>query len=193
MVECGCKYMESENAFWILAIAFFASIYSLFSWFGKINERGEKIPLKAKIFAGVFIFGILAVFASVFSADLYSLLWLIIRYCAVTSVIALIVLWLVFKFYRGRYEMDFKSQAVISLQTFSVFTFINSIFIFWLYWFSSVIPSIILSFGVAFYLAQKLFIKAGMDGKKEAMKITVPWFIAMIIISSIYMLKMGMI
>lgn len=158
-----------------------------------MNERGEKVPRKAKIFAGVFIFGLLAIFSNVFSAELYSLFLLIVRYCVVTSAIALAILWLIFKFYRKKYEMDVKSQSVISLQTFSAFIFINSIFIFWLYWFSSVIPSLILSFGVAFYLAQKLFVKAGMDGKKEAMKITVPWFAAMILISLIYMLTVGMI
>ncbi|MFY9462553.1 MAG: hypothetical protein WAP51_05145 [Candidatus Sungiibacteriota bacterium] len=123
-------------------------------------------------------------------------LWMILRHLAATSAIAFGVLWLIFKFYRNKYEMDVKSQAMISLKTFGAFILINFVLLFWFpawLWSRSVMPPFLLSIGVSFFIAQKLLVKAGMENKKEALKITLPWFCFMLAIALGYMSAVGII
>lgn len=119
-------------------------------------------------------------------------LWIVFKHLAATSAIAFGVLWLIFKFYLSEYEMDVKSQAMISLKTFGAFILINFVFLFWLPWFQTITPPFILSIGVALWVAHNLLVKAGME-KKETWRVAVPWFIIMIGIALLYMSGRGFI
>ena len=117
-------------------------------------------------------------------------LWIVFSHLATTSAIAFGVLWLIFKFYLKEYEMDAKSQAMISLKTFGTFILINFIFLFWLPWFQTITPPFFISVGAALWVAHNQLVKAGME-KNETWRVGVPWFIIMLGIALIYMYSRG--
>jgi len=121
------------------------------------------------------------------------LLWLTIKYLIVASAIAYGFLWLIFRFYVKEYEMDTKSQIMISFKTFGTFILINFVFLFWLPPIStSILPPFFLSIGASLFVAHRLLINAGME-KKETWRVAVPWFIAMLAFSLIFMSVEGII
>ncbi|MBI2035746.1 MAG: hypothetical protein HYT12_03655 [Candidatus Liptonbacteria bacterium] len=121
------------------------------------------------------------------------LLWLTIKYLIVASAIAYGFLWLIFRFYVKEYEMDAKSQIMISFKTFGTFILINFVFLLWLPPIStSILPPFFLSIGASLFVAHRLLIKAGME-KKETWRVAMPWFAAMLAFSLIFMSVEGII
>ena len=100
--------------------------------------------------------------------------------------VALVLLWLIFKFYLRDYEMDFKSLLVISYKIFGAFAIISFFPLPFLIS-ASFSPSVMymplaIAAVVSFFIARRLFMKSGME-KEETQRVIVPWFVLMFILS----------
>ena len=102
---------------------------------------------------------------------------------------ALVLLWLIFKFYLREYEIDFKSLLVISYKTFGTLAAISFFPLLFFLAASRPYPSVVMylplaiAAPVSFFIARRLFINSGME-KEETRKVIVPWFLIMLIFSA---------
>jgi len=97
---------------------------------------------------------------------------------------------ILFHFYFPEYEMDWKSIAVIPLKTFVPASLIAMVSLFWLDYLGGVWPGIIVASCLAVYIAQRLFVKAGME-RSEAFRLIFPWYSTMLLLWLFFLILNG--
>ena len=104
-----------------------------------------------------------------------------------SSIIGFIAFWILINFVFKEYEMDFKSQAMLSLQTFCAASIINVLL-------TSLIGNFILGaialLVIALIAGDILLIKSGLN-KEEALKTAAYWILLWFVITAILTITIG--